>query len=122
MTLAYLDHVNIRTTRLAELTGFYRDVLGLEVGPRPNFPFNGAWLYCGERSVVHLIEVSEPPDAKTPSLDHFAFAGADRDLFMARLEAHDWPFETTWLPGSKMEQIRLKDPDGNKMHIDFSHD
>ncbi len=122
MTLAYLDHVNIRTPNLEELTRFYRDVLGLEVGPRPDFPFGGVWLYCGERSVVHIVEVSEPREAKSPSLDHFAFAGADRDALMSRLQSHDWPYRTTWIPGGNTEQIRLEDPDGNKLHVDFPHE
>jgi len=42
MTLSYLDHVNIRTARLAEMAEFYQAVLGLDSGPRPPFRFGGA--------------------------------------------------------------------------------
>src|SRR3954454_8588660 len=49
-----LDHVTIRTDDLEASTAFYRDILGLEVGPRPSFSFDGAWLYHEGRAVVHL--------------------------------------------------------------------
>jgi catechol 2,3-dioxygenase-like lactoylglutathione lyase family enzyme len=49
-----LDHVNIRTDRLDETVAFYRDLMGLEVGYRPNFPYPGAWLYHDGRPIIHL--------------------------------------------------------------------
>jgi len=49
-----LDHVNIRTDDLDASTAFYRDIIGLEVGPRPSFSFAGAWLYHDGQAVVHL--------------------------------------------------------------------
>ena len=73
MPLIQLDHVNIRTARLAEMTAFYRDVLGLAPGNRPPFAFDGSWLYCGERAAVHLVEVPEPPEGRAPKIEHFAF-------------------------------------------------
>ena len=56
MPLSALDHVNLRTAHLEEMCAFYCEVLGLERGPRPPFPFPGAWLYCGGRPCVHLVE------------------------------------------------------------------
>ena len=50
-----IDHVTIATDDLDGIVAFYRDVLGLEVGPRPAFPFAGAWLYAGGRPIVHLL-------------------------------------------------------------------
>ena len=120
MTIAYLDHVNLRTGNLDRLIGFYRDVIGLAEGPRPGFRFNGAWLYCGEQAVVHLVEVAETPKAESPSLEHFAFVGADRAAFVGRLQAAEWPFESVFVTGTKIEQIRLQDPDGNRLHVDFT--
>ena len=34
---------------------FYRNILGLEVGFRPDLNFPGYWLYCGDVPVVHLV-------------------------------------------------------------------
>ena len=48
MPLTQLDHCSIRTALLEETRKFYVDVLGLTVGPRPDFPFPGVWLYRGE--------------------------------------------------------------------------
>jgi len=49
-----IDHVTIATDDLETTVAFYRDVLGLVVGPRPAFPFAGAWLYANGRPIVHL--------------------------------------------------------------------
>ena len=61
-----LDHVNLRTSRLEEMTRWYVDVMGLRSGFRPNFPFPGAWLYAGDRAIVHLVgEDAETPHARS---------------------------------------------------------
>ena len=49
--------MNIRTERVDALAAFYAEILGLRRGPRPPFAFGGAWLYCSDRAVVHLVEV-----------------------------------------------------------------
>ena len=59
MPVKDLDHVNLRTANLAGMIAFYEKVLGLTLGPRPAFGFDGAWLYCGERATVHLIAVPQ---------------------------------------------------------------
>ena len=56
MAMFWLDHVNIRTTKLDEMSAVYEDILGLPRGKRPNFPIGGAWHYCGKQAVVHLVE------------------------------------------------------------------
>ena len=56
-----LEHVNIRCARLAATKAFYIDMIGLTEGPRPDFPFRGAWLYCGDTAVVHLVEAADHP-------------------------------------------------------------
>ena len=85
MALNALDHVNIRTARLSELISFYTKVLGLRPGTRPAFRFPGAWLYCGERAALHLIEVPEPPEAPDPRIEHFAFRAQGLADFLAHL-------------------------------------
>ena len=46
----------IRCSNLERTRDFYRDFIGLEVGPRPNFNFAGYWLYCGGVAVVNLMK------------------------------------------------------------------
>jgi catechol 2,3-dioxygenase-like lactoylglutathione lyase family enzyme len=46
MPLWQLDHVNVVTANREEMVAWYEAVLGLRSGPRPDFPFDGAWLDC----------------------------------------------------------------------------
>jgi catechol 2,3-dioxygenase-like lactoylglutathione lyase family enzyme len=120
MGLRHLDHVNVRTSRLAEMTAFYRDVLGMSVGPRPAFPFGGAWLYCGERPVVHLVEVaSQPEPGAQLRLEHFAFAADDFDEVVGRLSRAGVKHDVSTVADFGLRQVHVHDPDGNHIHIDF---
>ncbi len=131
--LLRLDHVNLRTARVDELAAFYCDVLGLARGQRPPFPFGGAWLYCGDQPVVHLVAIETGGDGSTtgdkaparpaaaePSLSHFAFTGTGMAAFIARLEQAGVPHAVARLPGSLVTQVNLRDPDGNALHVDFA--
>ncbi len=120
MPLAYLDHVNLRTANVAGMTEFYVEVLGLTLGARPAFTFGGAWLYCGERAVVHLVEVAEQPNPSGElRLEHFAFIGRDYDALVHTLDARGVPYRAAKQFGSDTRQINVRDPDGNRVHIDF---
>lgn len=120
MPLRRLDHVNLRTRHLKEMLEFYRDALGMKPGPRPNFDFGGAWLYCGDAPVVHLVDVdnvTEPSPALT--LQHFAFAADDLGPFLQRLEQLGIPVRLGFLRDFCLCQVNVHDPDGNHLHIDF---
>src|SRR5258705_4561836 len=56
MAISGFQHVNIRCAEsdLPAIEKFYGEVLGLKVGPRPKFPFNGLWLYDGDEPIVHV--------------------------------------------------------------------
>src|SRR3546814_17296537 len=58
MPLSRLDHVNLRTAELAAMQTFYSEVLGMSLGPRPPFSFDGAWLYCGGQATVQTGRAS----------------------------------------------------------------
>ena len=122
--LIALDHVNIRTARVEELAAFYCDVLGLTRGQRPPFPFGGAWLYCGDGAVVHLVEApagaAGAGAAGDLSLSHFAFRATGMIAFVARLREAGVPHQVAHLPGSRVAQVNLRDLDGNALHVDFS--
>jgi catechol 2,3-dioxygenase-like lactoylglutathione lyase family enzyme len=123
MPLLQLDHVNLRTTRLAEMLRFYCEVLGLENGARPPFPFGGAWLYCGGRAVVHLVEVSETPQPGNDlHLEHFAFSAEGRSEFLEALTRAQIAYRLSGPPGGNIQQVNVHDPDGNHVHVDFRVD
>jgi catechol 2,3-dioxygenase-like lactoylglutathione lyase family enzyme len=120
MAIRGIDHVNIGTHRLEETRAFFRDVLGLTEGWRPAFPFGGAWLYAGERAVVHLVELSAPrgPSAAA-ALDHFAFAIDDYDGVVERLEAAGVKYRSVDVPGAPIRQIFIRDLNGVNIELNY---
>jgi catechol 2,3-dioxygenase-like lactoylglutathione lyase family enzyme len=114
------DHVNVRTADLEAMIGWYRDVLGLQPGPRPPFSFNGAWMYLGDRALVHLVEVARKPEALEPGFEHIAFRARGLGEFLARLKAGGVPYKVGVVPGFGIIQVNVWDPDGHHLHIDFA--
>jgi len=125
MQIDKLDHVNIRTSRLQIMIDWYSDILGMESGKRPNFPFEGAWMYAGDQAAVHLVEVDAEKLAKVESsltLEHFAFSAQGLKDFEEKLTRLDIPFRRSDLPEINLAQINIWDPDGNHIHVDFRLD
>ena len=119
MPINAFDHVNIRTTQLATMVAFYESVLGLRPGERPPFSFAGAWLYCGNDAVVHLVEVPQPAKGLEPRIEHFAFRGSDLQAFLKLLKGKGVGCRIGVIPGWNTIQVNFQDPDGNRIHVDF---
>jgi len=117
------DHVNIRTVHLDAMVTWYQDVLGLKSGPRPEFPVPGAWLYLGDSCVLHLIEADPAPMKHTPDeslrMEHIAFRGSDMAAFIAGLEARNVAFKLFPFESLGIVLVFVRDPDGNRIHVDF---
>jgi catechol 2,3-dioxygenase-like lactoylglutathione lyase family enzyme len=120
MTIRNIDHINIGTDRLEETKAFFRDVLGLSEGWRPDFPFGGAWLYAGDGAVVHLVELAE---AKKPSreaaLDHFAFRIDDYDETLRRLVEAGVRYQAVDIPNTQIRQINVRDLNGVNIELNY---
>ena len=115
-----LDHINIRTADLAATKAFFIDVLGLTEGWRPPFPFPGAWLYAGEKDVVHLVQVDQPAAASEGSaLDHFAFDIEDYEEALTRVRATGLKFFETSVPGSSVKQIFVRELNGVNIELNW---
>ncbi|MFZ1104842.1 MAG: VOC family protein [Hyphomicrobiaceae bacterium] len=115
-----LHHVNIHTTDVERLVDWYTRVLDMPAGSRPPFPFPGAWLYCGDTAVVHLVGVDElPQHTGMLKLEHFAFDAVGLKDFLARLEREAVPYDGRKVQGAEGVQINIHDPDGNHIHVDF---
>ena len=135
MPLIQLDHFSIRTTLLEETRKFYVDVLGLTVGPRPDFPFPGVWLYRGEQAVVHVIGI-DPDDASgledylgerggdasggTGTIDHIAFTATGLAEMRARLDNAGLEFRERAVPNLALHQIFIVDPNGVTLELNYS--
>ena len=124
-----IDHVNLRAPAalLDTLRDFYRDILGLEQGMRPEgFSTGGYWLYGGDRPIVHLSRqrAGEAPrdsiDGPSPTtFDHVAFAASDPERSAERLRAHGVRFSEERSPHTRQHQFFLTDPAGNGVELNF---
>ena len=118
-----LDHINIRTADLSATKAFLIDVLGLAEGWRPPFPFPGAWLYAGDKDVVHLVQVDTPAaESSGSSLDHFAFDISDYDDALARVQKTGLKFRAVETPGTTVKQIFVRDPNGVTIELNWKGD
>jgi catechol 2,3-dioxygenase-like lactoylglutathione lyase family enzyme len=121
MPLEYIDHYNVVTTDAAESAKFYVDVLGLRIGDRPPFKFPGAWVYCDDKPVLHLIERAEIPDG-TGRVDHVAFRCTGYGDMKRRLENAGVAYDERIVPKFNLTQLFLQSPDGLKLELTFSEE
>lgn len=138
MGVQALEHVTVRCAQLRRTRDFYVDLLGLSEGARPDFPFRGYWLYLGGIPVVHLVEANDtagawsregalPPPAEgtdqaTGAFDHIAFQGDDFDLLRARLKDAGLTIRERVVPGGRLKQLFVRDPEGVVVEINFRND
>jgi catechol 2,3-dioxygenase-like lactoylglutathione lyase family enzyme len=112
-----LDHINLKTDRLDETVAFYRDLVGLDVGYRPNFPYPGAWLYHAGRPIVHLKSPGGRDADPDDTIDHVAFRTADLTPILSRLREAGVPHVARTLPDNSARQVFVTDPNGVKVEI-----
>jgi len=123
MQINKLDHVNVRTAQLDIMIAWYSNILGMHGGDRPNFPFDGAWMYAGDVAVVHLVGIDSSNAVGSEvelKLEHFAFTASKLNQFEEKLNLMDIPYRRSDLPEINIVQINVWDPDGNHIHVDFS--
>ena len=58
MAIKTFEHVLILANDVEKTKDFYVDILGLEVGYRPDFPFKGFWLYLKENKKAACIHLA----------------------------------------------------------------
>lgn len=134
-----LNHFSIRSLDLPACERFYCGLLGLEVGPRPPFPFPGLWLYAGDtkiyaNAVVHIIGVdrNDPEGLKqylgdrdaaslhgTGAVDHVAFFATGLEATLARLRAQGVAHRERTVPLLGLHQIFVDDPNGVVVELNF---
>jgi catechol 2,3-dioxygenase-like lactoylglutathione lyase family enzyme len=123
MPIETLDHYSVRTFDVETSRSFYQDVIGLKVGPRPDFPFPGAWLYAGERPVVHIIGINEEKARDlaedTGSFDHVAFVASDLPAMRKHFAAKQIEFRERTVPGLNITQLFVVDPNGVTIELNF---
>jgi catechol 2,3-dioxygenase-like lactoylglutathione lyase family enzyme len=116
-----MNHFNILTDDLDATVGFYREFLGLRVGPRPPFDFPGAWMYAegGSDPILHIVAGRSRRELVKGVIDHMAFSGSGLADTVRRLKARGVAHELRKLPAYGTWQLFFHDPNGAKVEIDF---
>jgi catechol 2,3-dioxygenase-like lactoylglutathione lyase family enzyme len=130
VALTSIQHLLVLTDDIDGTRDFYRDVLGLEEGPRPPLEFPGYWLYAQGVPCVHVADREiynahagrlglAPSENRHGSgvVDHVAFNASDYDEVTARLERHGVPAVTNTVPEINMRQLFISDPNGVRIEI-----
>ena len=133
MPLTHLEHVLIQSADIEATKDWYVKVLGMKVGPHPDFKVPVYWLYIGDRDVLHIAQgganVSEnrlkyagqESQATFGSgvVDHLAFrAGGLLDM-IAHLQKHGVAFKERQVDNQGLYQLFLHDPNGVKIELNF---
>jgi catechol 2,3-dioxygenase-like lactoylglutathione lyase family enzyme len=117
-----LDHYNVSTRDLKKTVQFYEDVLGFVNGPRPQFPFPGAWLYSAGHPVLHLNDIAgtdrqQPPNSGV--IDHVAFGSRGFEATKQHLTEKGVAYRVNQVPNSTRWQIFLNDPNNVEIELNF---
>jgi catechol 2,3-dioxygenase-like lactoylglutathione lyase family enzyme len=121
MPIEGLDHVTVCTRDTAATVAFWRDVVGLEPGPRPRFSFGGAWLYCRNVPVVHIVEREAGGGGV---IDHVALRASDLAAYRTLLEDLRISYDLRPLPEGVAQsgnlQLFFHDPNGVRIELTFA--
>ena len=132
--LTGLEHYAIRTTKLEETKNFYVDLLGLNDGDRPDFPFPGHWLYLGDHALVHLFaidpdnpeglndylgEVDTSDLTGSGAVDHLAFRAENPDELRNRIKKSGAKYRDRKVPDLDLYQVFLEDPNGITIELNY---
>lgn len=130
MTIRAIDHFTLRTRALEQTVAFYREVVGLQEGVRPPFPFAGRWLYADGRPLLHLVASGTDEglasylgvrgeDHGSGCIDHISLRAEGADEVQARLLRLDIPFVSRQIPERGELQLFLQDNNGVMVELLF---
>jgi len=119
MAIHGMNHFTVLASDLDTTLRFYCGLLGLTSGPRPGFSFPGAWLYCGDTAVLHIVAGRAMPNPPAGVIDHMAFSATGLAGTVAKLNAHHVAYDLRQLPGDGTWQLFFVDPDGARVELDF---
>ena len=124
MAVGLVDHFNIviSPSQVEETLRFYREVLGLKEGFRPNFGRPGWWLYTGDHPVLHIsLKEVAPTKGSTGSFDHIALNATDWPEMKARLERNNIAWREQRVAGNAAAlQVFFNDCNGLTIELDYA--
>jgi len=118
MKVTRFHHVSVNTNdaALADMVGFYRDVLGLGDRTRPEIPgVPGHWHTVGDQE-LHLVGAPGSGERIDSTGNHYCVAVDDLDAAIAELEAQGIDYKRA-VQGEHTVQIWIADPAGNTIEL-----
>ena len=133
MPLSHIEHFLLQTADMEKTRAWYVDVLGMRVGPSPDFKFPVFWLYLGDQDVVHVTEggrnVSEnrkryvgqesQSTQGSGAIDHLAFRASGLREMMAHLKSLGVDFKQRRVDDQGLYQLFMFDPNGVKIELNY---
>ena len=127
MQITSLFHVAIKTPDLDATVKFYTEVLGMELAPRPDFGFPGAWLaQPNGPPIIHIYAGSAAvgADGKVASgtgvVDHVSLTVTGWDDCLGRIQKGGYDWRASLVPGMTLWQIFVHDPSGVMLELTFN--
>ena len=119
MAVTGMNHFNILTDDVETTVTFYRDAVGLDVGPRPDLGFPGAWMYAGGRPILHISGGRSKDQLKPGVIDHMAFSAQGLADTLERLDHMGIHYAHRRQAGAGTWQVFFFDPNGARVELDF---
>ena len=135
MPLSHMEHFLLQTEDIEATKDWYVKVLGLRVGPCPDFKFPVYWLYLGDRDVLHITTggknvsdnrkkyVGQESDASrgTGVIDHVAFRATGLEAMIEHFNHNSIAFKERQVDNQGLYQLFLFDPNGVKVELNFAN-
>ncbi|MGE5523360.1 MAG: VOC family protein [Rhodospirillaceae bacterium] len=133
--MSHIEHFLIQTGDIAATRDWYVRVLGMRVGPNPDFKFPVCWLYLGDKDVVHITQggkdvsenrmryLGQQSDAVYGSgaVDHIAFRCTGLKEMLEHLTHEKVDFKQRMVSDQGLYQLFLLDPNGVKIELNFAN-
>lgn len=114
-----ITHVSVGAKDLEESAAFYKDFLGMEEIPAPDFPFPVRWFRVGDLQ-LHLFHT----ESDAPSGHHFGLDVDDFEALYGRakdmgiIDGSDYFSRVYELPDGAT-QLYVRDPAGNMVELNY---
>ncbi len=119
MAISGMNHFTVLTHDLEATRQFYIGILGLKDGYRPDLGFPGAWLYVGDRAVLHVIAGRPVPDPPARVLVHNAISANKITYTRATVKERGIEYVLRKQNDSGTWQLFCYDPSGARVELDF---
>lgn len=124
------DHIALRAKKPSLMKDFLISLLGFNIGFRPNFPFEGYWLYSDKKDVIHIFNeeasfyktdlmnesIKEETSVKS-IINHICFFSDNYEEVMQRIHTMNLDYSSSDAPDLDIKQIFIKAPENLLIEI-----